>query len=192
VIGQLLRCLLAGVVPIVGDQHALDVMLFERAQVIGGKSLHPITGSHIPIAHTPERQRIDQRFAEDYFLHRAQRRCIPHTPVRTGQVQVFGCAGAQMFIQLATVDFRHFSVANDDWDDERAVKMLVAALAQDPDALQRSAQGRAFHPGFLRQSIAQGAIGHAELEGADRFLGSCPAPLQVFKRFRILGFRSSV
>jgi len=64
--------------------------------------------------------------------------------------------------------------------------MLVAALAQDPDALQRSAQGRAFHPGFLRQSIAQGAIGHAELEGADGFFRTDPAPLQVFERFGTL------
>ncbi len=65
----------------------------------------------------------------------AERSCVPDAAVRTGQVQVFGGAGAQMIIQLAAVDLRHRTVGIDDRDDERAVKMLVAALAQDPDAL---------------------------------------------------------
>ena len=99
---------------------------------------------------------------------------------------MFGRAGAQMIIQLASVDFGHFTVAIDDRDDERAVKMLMATLAQDPDTLQRSAQRRAFHPSLLRQPVAQGAIGHPELERADRVLGSDPAPPQVFEGFGIL------
>ena len=91
-----------------------------------------------------------------------------------------------MVIHLAAVDFRDLTSCCDHRDHERAVEVLMATLAQDPDALQRAAQRRAFHPVLLRQPVAQRAIGKAELERADRFLGADPAPLQVFERFGAL------
>ena len=68
----------AGLVAVVGDEHA-RYHASERRPVVLGKALHAVARRHVAEARAPERQRVDQRFAQDDLL-RACKASSFHTP----------------------------------------------------------------------------------------------------------------
>src|SRR6516164_7165304 len=92
------------------------------------------------------------------------------------------CAGAQPLGDLAAVDFGDFTRGCDHRDHDRAVEVLMSALAQKSDALQLSADRSSLDSILLRQSVAERAIGIAQAERLDRFLRADAAALEVIER----------
>ena len=106
--------------------------------------------------------------------------------MRPRQIQVQRGAIAQVGRDLPAIDLRHLTVRGDHRDDDRAVEVLMTTRAQDPDALELSAQHRTLHPRLLRQPVAQRAVSKADLEGLEGFRRADPTALQVGQTFRTL------
>jgi hypothetical protein len=62
------RRVVAGLIPIVRNEHALHAVGSERRQVLLRKPIHPVARRDVAQAGAPKRQRIDQRFAQDDFF----------------------------------------------------------------------------------------------------------------------------
>lgn len=90
---------------------------------------------------------------------------------------------AQPRRDLAAVDLRNLSVLVHDRDDDTAVEVLVAALAQNPERLQPLAQLGA---PARRQPVGERAVREAELEAPGHLGGAQPPLLQVLERFGAL------
>ena len=62
----------------------------KRRPVIVGEAIDAVARRDVAEARAPERQRIDQRLAEDDLFRRCQRLFVPHAPVRSRQIQMSG------------------------------------------------------------------------------------------------------
>ena len=71
-------------------------MLAERGPVVVREAVHAVARRHVAEPGAPERQRVDQRFAQDDFLRSLERFLIPHAPVRARQIQMQRRALAQI------------------------------------------------------------------------------------------------
>ena len=137
-LGHLGRTAFACLVAVVGNQHPLCTVCFECGQHVIGEAFNAIGAGDVAIPRTPERQRINQRFAQDDFLVRLQ---CPHVeyatpaPFARGQVQVLGCACAQVVQELAAIHFNDVALLVQHRHDQRTVEMLVAGFAVDADFL---------------------------------------------------------
>ena len=154
--------------------------------VILGKPVHAITGGHIAKPRAPERQRIDDRFAQDDFLRSLQRFLIPHAPMRTWQVQMQGRSFAQVRRDLAAIHAENISFEIEDRKHHRAIEVLMARLAQNTQPLQTAAH---LVPGLavlIRQRQPQLAVGEADLEVLHHLGMIQAAALQIPQRFRRL------
>ena len=105
--------------------------------MIVGEAFDAIGAGDVAIARTPERQRVDQRFAQDDFLVRLQCLHVEHATatLARGQVQMLGCACAQVVQELAAIHLKDVAVFIAHRHDQRTVEMLVAGFAVDADFL---------------------------------------------------------
>ena len=87
-VGKRERRFLSGFVAVIGDQHALDAVFPEGRPVIVGEAVHAVAGRHVAVTGAPERQRVDERFAQDDLFGQLQRLFIPHAAVRAGQIEM--------------------------------------------------------------------------------------------------------
>lgn len=71
----------------------------KRGQVVIGETLDTIGGSDVAVARAPERERINQRFAQNDFLAGGERFDVPHALMRAGQVKV-GVPGRRSSLTL--------------------------------------------------------------------------------------------
>ena len=88
-----LRCSLSGLVAVVGDVDSFGAVLAESLPVLVVETVHAVAGGHVAIARAPERQRVDQRFAQDDVFGSDQRLLVPHPALWSRQVQVVFRAG---------------------------------------------------------------------------------------------------
>ena len=137
--GERRRGRLARFIAIVGDDDFPGVVLSESRAVIVGESADAIAGGDIAETRAPERQRIDQRFAQDDLFRCFERCFVPHAAVRSREIQMQRRAGPQVFCDLAAVHAEHLPCAIEDWNDQRSVEVLVPGLAQDAEPLQSPA-----------------------------------------------------
>jgi len=140
----------------------------------------------VPIPRTPERQRIDQRLAQDHLLRALDPGAIEHAPMRTRQVQVQRRALAQAFRDLAPVHLGRMALRIQHRDHQRPGEVLVPTRPQQPDALQLPAHRRARLRVHRRQPVRERAIGEAQPEARDQFRIVQAAARQVRLRLRTL------
>ena len=112
--------------------------------MIVGEAVDAVARSHMAEARAPERQRVDQRLAQDDLFRHGQR--LLHS-TRPGAVPADTDAAA-FPRAVAGVIFRPYISTTspsrvEDRDHHRAVEVLVPALAQDAELLQPAAQFRA-------------------------------------------------
>jgi hypothetical protein len=172
----------AGVVAVIGDQHALRAVRLERGQQLVGEALHAIGRRHVAVARAPEGQRVDQRLGQDDLARGGERGAVEDPGVRARQVQVLGRARAQVVQQLAAVHLDHVAALVEHRDYQGAVEVLVAAFSDQADLLQPGADVGAGLARLLRQPQAQRTVGHAELEGRDQLGMRQAARLEVSRR----------
>ena len=183
---MLLRRAFSGFVAVVSDIDSLCAVLLERRAVFLGKAVHSVNRGHVAIARAPEGQRIDQRFAEDDVFRDREPRFVPHPAMRSWQVQVIGCSGAQIRCDLAPIHLHHLAAQIEDRNHHGAVEVLVSALAVDAELLQASAQRCTSSTVRGRQTVADGAIGKAQPEGLDHLRRFQAPILQILQRFGTL------
>jgi len=183
---ELGRRRIARLVAVVGDQHALRAVLDQRGQQLIGEATDTERARDVPIPRAPERQRVNQRFAQDHFLATGDAGEIEHAAMRAGQVQVLRRAGAQLVIRrdLAAVHLHDRARRIEHGHDQRAVEVLAAVLAIHADALQTRADVGARHAVLLRQAQAERAIGVAEPERRHEVRVRQATRVQVRLRFR--------
>ena len=96
-LGQLRGGFVARFVVVVGDVNPLRAVPLERGAMVGCEAVHAVAGRDIPVARNQERQRVDQRLAQDDFLRCDQRLFVPHAPMLAFQVQVVVGVPARRF-----------------------------------------------------------------------------------------------
>ena len=153
-LGQLRGGFVARFVAVVGDVNPLRAVPLEGRAMVRCEAIHAIARGYIAVARNPERQRVDQRFAQDDFFRCDQGFFIPHAPVLAFQVQVVAASLAQIRRDLPPVHLHHVTGWIDDRDNQRAVEMLVAALPVDAQLLQPPPHCRAVGAVLRRQAIA--------------------------------------
>jgi len=156
-LGQRCGGLVARLVAVVGNQNSARAVRLERGQVVGRETSHAIAGRDVVQACLPERERIDQRLAQDDFLELCQRGYVPHALVRARQVQVQRRAGTRVVAQLAAVHLGHIAVTVDHRNHDRTIKVLMSRRAQDADPLQAPLDVRAGLDVLRWQPVAQRA-----------------------------------
>lgn len=127
--GQLGRSALARFVAVIGNQHALHSVSFERGQQFIGEAFHPIGGGDVAIPGTPEGQGIHDGLAQNDFFAGLQCRQVEHAPatrIVCRQVHVQGCAGAQARRDLAPVQLAYATGIVKHRNHHRAIEVLVA------------------------------------------------------------------
>jgi transcriptional regulator with XRE-family HTH domain len=97
---------------------------------------------------------------------------------------VLGRARAQVVQELAPVHLHHVARLVEDRDHQRAIEVLVAALADQAHLLQARPDVGTGLARFLRQPQPQRAVGHAQLEGGDQLRVRQAARGQVGQRLR--------
>ena len=85
------------------------------------------------------------------------------------QVRVLRCAASQLAVDLAAVDLGHVAVGVEYGEDDAAVELAVARLAEDADLLQPRAELHARFELLVRERQGQGPVGKADLETVDGF-----------------------
>ena len=85
--GQFRGGFVSRLVAVVGDVHALRAVPLEGRAVVVCEAIHAIAGRHVAIARDPERQRVDQRFAQDDVFRCDEGFLVPHAPVRPRKIQ---------------------------------------------------------------------------------------------------------
>ena len=205
---QLLGRLVAGGVAVVGDEHALDVAGHEARQHPGREALHPVDAGHVREAGAPEAHGVDQRLAQDHLpgpglamftppgrqhpgqVEHAALQRLALRVLRARQVQVLRGARAQLVQQLAPVHLHHLAglraTGIEHRHHQRAVEVLVPAVADQPDAPQPRADRGAVLALLVRQPQPQRAVGHAQLEGVHQVRMVQPARAQVLQCCRAL------
>ena len=93
---------------------------------------------------------------------------VQQARMRPGQVEVLRRTRTQVVAHLAPVDLHRVALGIEDGHHQRAVEVLVAALAQEAHALQPRAQLGAGHAVLQRQAQAQRAVRVAQLEAVDQ------------------------
>ena len=166
--------LLSGVITIEGDQQATDVMAFESVEQFIGQPVGSVDRRHVAIARRPERQRVDDRFAQNDFVGRVQRFAVEDAAMRTRQIEVTAR------VLLAVVDpptVKLFQLAVDREQRERhaAAEVFMSAVAKDAEGFQTLADFPARLDLFRRQPQPQRAIDEADPEPLDRFVIVDPA-----------------
>ena len=182
--GKLVGAAVAGFVPVVGDQHALDAVFLEGGEMVGGEALHAVGCRDVAIAGAPEGERVDERFAQDDFFAGLQGFDVPDAGMGAWQVEVFGGAGAQFVADLAAVEVLYLIVFVEDGDDQGAGQVFVAAgFAHHAQAFEAGAHFGAGLAALVGEAQPQGAVSVAEFEAVDDFRVVDAARLQVLKRF---------
>ncbi len=166
---QFHRGIITGGIIIESDQHLLNVVLFERPPVIRGDAVHPVSGRDIALPRHPERHRINQRFAQDQRFGGTQRRFIPDPFVCPRQVQVTDNRLTLVVADFAPVQPVHLPLSTDNGHNQRTPQMLPPVLPQHPDGLQAAADLLARFDFFRWQTVAQRAVGKAQLKVGNQF-----------------------
>ena len=154
--------------------------------MIGCEAVHAITRRHVAVARRPERQRVDQSFAQDDLFRRDQSFLVPHAAMLAFEIQVQRRPLAQVRRNLPPVYLHHVAGWIDDRDYERAVEVLVAALAVDAQHLQPSPHRRASGAVLRRKTQPQRPVGEAQPEPLDHLRRPQPATFQIPLRLRRL------
>ena len=162
----------------------LHAMLGKGCFVIFGKTVHAITGRHIAKPGTPERQCVDDRFAQDDFFGSLQRLLIPHATMRTRQIQMQRCSLAQIRRDLAAIHAENISFEIEDGKHHRAIEVLMPRLAQNAQPLQTAPHLFSGFAILIRQREAQFAIGEADLKVLNHLGMIQAAALQIAQCFR--------
>src|SRR5690606_18604906 len=102
------------------------------------------------------------------------------------QVQVLRRSLPQMVIDLPTVHLHHTAMFVENRDDQAAVEVLVAALAEDSKTLELFALLDSDPLALRWQTIGEGAVREAETESLDQLRMHQPALFQVRLRLRTL------
>ena len=87
-VGESERRFVSRLVAVVSDQHALNAVFPERRAVVVGEAVDAIARGHIAKACAPERQRVDERFAQNDLFRGFQRLLVPYAAVRARQVEM--------------------------------------------------------------------------------------------------------
>ncbi len=152
---QFRRRALARLIAIKRDQHPPAAAVLERRQQLVGDSIHPKRTGDVLKPRRDKRQRIDQRLAQNHFLRALDPAAVEHAPMRPRQIQMQRRARAQTLRHLAPVHLHHMPRRIEHRNHQRAVEMLVARRAQNPDPLQLSPRRCAGDRGLGWQAIAQ-------------------------------------
>ena len=141
-----------------------------------GKPFNPIRARHVPIARTPERQRINQGFAQNNFFARHQCDFIKHTPTARfirRQIQMLRCPRPQIIANLSAVELTDRAglqiIQRKHRHHQRAVEVLMPALPVHPQLLQSRANLRPVFSLPVRQPKPKRAIREPELERVNQF-----------------------
>ncbi len=182
------RGAIPGLIPVERDQHALGTTGFERSQELIGHAMHAVAARDIAIAGVPERQRIEQRLAQDHFLCALDAFTIQHATVRSRQIQVLRCAGAQVIEHFPAIRAHNMAITGfirlEQRDDDRAVQVLMARVTQDAHALQGSARFRAGLVLLRGEPISERAIRIAQPEPLDQLHVAKASTVEVLQRLR--------
>ena len=138
---QLLRRTIPGLIPVIRDQHALRAALFEESQVIGGKAFHAIARRDIPY---PAHQNVSASIKASHKITSCVESnpvCVPHPPMRTGQIQVQRRAFAQVRRDLAAVDFGDLATRAMIGITTEPLKCSCPDVTQQSQPLQPAAHG---------------------------------------------------
>jgi len=133
----------------------------------------------------PERQRVQQRFADNPFFLLAQRLAVPNAPQRAGQVQMRGRVSGRVG-DSAAIELRHRPAQTHNGEHHRAGQMLVAGLTHHAQTDEQRPQ-RLARVGLVgRHLVAQAAIGITDLKGLGRFGMKTAAPFQITHRLWVI------
>ena len=161
-------------------------MFSKRGSMIVCEPVHAVACRHVPEPCAPERQRIDEGFAQDDLLRYRQRFFVPHPATWARKIHVQRCPWAQPRRDFPPVHLHHFAFEAHDRDHHRAVEVLVAALSQDAHLFETPAQFRSRHTIFLRQPVAERAVGKTHPKTLDHLRGFQSTRFQIPQRFRRL------
>ena len=154
---------LTGLVRIVSDPNSLHVL--DRFPKLIGKPLRAKETHRIGEPVRTERQRIEDRFAQDDFVGR-QALPVEQPPMRPRWIQVLESARRYP----PTVKTHHVSSFIVERHHDAPVKMFVATLAPKAQLRKPVSQPFAFLPVLIRQSQSQRPIGKTQLEPVDEFI----------------------
>ena len=143
----------------------LRAVLLKRFPVRVVEPVHAVAGRHVAIARAPERQRVDQRFAEDDVFRRDQRLLVPHAAPWPRQVQVILGSGPQMVEDLAPVHLHHVAVESKIGITSEPTKCSCPLFSpQDAQLLQPSALARTLDTVLIVQVVIQRTVGKPSLK----------------------------
>jgi len=74
---------LAGIIAVVGNPYLFDRVFLKRLPVIVRKSIYAVAGRHVAEPRAPERQRVDDRLAQDDLFRRHESFFVPHAAMRS-------------------------------------------------------------------------------------------------------------
>ena len=178
---------LSRLVAVVSDVDSLGAVLAEGLPVMVVEPVHAVAGGHVAIARAPERQCVDQRFAQDDFFRRDQRRFVPHSAPWPRQVQVIFGSGPQIVVDLAPVHLHHFTVEIEDRNHQRSYEVLMPGLLpEDAQLLQASALAQTLDAVLVLQAVIERAIGKAQPEVLDHLRRLQAALEEILLRSRRL------
>lgn len=141
---------------------------------------------HVAKARAPERQRVQDGFAQDDFAAAHHRFGVPHAALGRFQVKMQRRALAQAVGDFAAVELHGLPVPVADREHDRAVQVLVSGfLAQHAELLQPRFQFTARRRG-RRHAIAERPIGVADFEPLHRLRMKALAPGQVLHGRRLV------
>ena len=184
-LGDRCRALVASGVAIIGDQHAADIVLAQRGQMILGKAARAIGGGDVAVSRAPERHRVDQRLGQDHLATAGRDALhIPHAAMRAGQIEVQRGASAQVVPDLAAIDLGDDAARADHGHHQAAGEVFVPAFPVNADALQASPDVGTGLAVLLRQAQPQRAVGDAKPEPRQQLRVSEAARLEVFQALR--------
>ena len=147
------RCLVPGVVRVVGDADAADFLRPDRLEKFVREPLATVTERHVVDAVHPERQRVERRLAQDH-VRLVQRLDVPDAFMWAGQVQVKRGSRFKPGRDFPSVHFDQVSGFVEDRHRHRAGHQLVSALAQDAELFKPRADRLPVLPVLRRQPQA--------------------------------------
>ena len=171
------RAALTRIIPIKRNQHTLYAMALEGIHMLLREALNAVGRRHVAVPRAPERQRIQQRLAQDDFL-RSQRRHVEHAAAASfprWQVQVLRRASPQVVQQLPAIHLHHVARLIEHRHNQRPVEVLMTTLPVQAYTHQPLPDLGPILACFRRQPKPQAAVRQAQPEVLNQ-LGMIQAP----------------
>ena len=134
----------ARVIVVERDQQPFDLVDLQRFQHIVRQPVGAVDRRHVAEARAPERQSVNDRFAEDDFVRGLNGLAVEDAAMRSGKVEVF-CRSALPVVHAAAVQLNRPAVFVQQRERNATAKVFVAAVADHAHLLEPRPDLR---PGF--------------------------------------------